>query len=445
MIDFIDTPRMIVCINSHIMIMTDAISTGLATAAQSPLEQLARLLRQRREAAHLSRATLAVRAGLSESTLKNLESGRHLPTRSTLYQLCAVPDLHLDLTSLLRCDPFSAPEGPPLNCWLAPGFEPIKMLRELVQQINGSGGHIEQSNLYLDHMSAACWCAIADQEDYAMAQRSMPIDRAAAAISGFVGSAGIDVLGLGCGDAKHEVRLIQHLLEQGHPADLRLYLLDISQPLLSVAYKHAADSLSGRCGVQVSAVQGNFHHLQRYSHLLYDAQRAHRRRVICLFGGTFANLENELLFIRHSLVGFTGGDLLLVNTSLIAAPVDCPQEIHRLDPRLSGRIPPGWQQRYDEWLTGPLLRYGRDVADIEFSSVLDTSWCPVPGSYAVEVRARVRSAAGRERSFSLFRFKRHEALRLLECMKELGWDPVDGWRYGDDPGARLLYLFRRRG
>jgi hypothetical protein len=45
---------------------------------------------------------------------------------------------------------------------------------------------------------------------------------------------------------------------------------------------------------------------------------------------------------------------------------------------------------------------------------------------------------------SLIRFKRHDPLRLAECMKELGWDPLDGWRYGDEPGARLLYLFRRR-
>ena len=113
--------------------------------------------------------------------------------------------------------PQPPPDGPLLNCWLAPGFDPIKMLRELVQQLNGRGGHVEQSYLYLDHMSAACWCAIADQEDYATAQRSMPIERAARAIAHSVGDAPIDVLGLGCGDAKHEVRLVQHLLEGSDP------------------------------------------------------------------------------------------------------------------------------------------------------------------------------------------------------------------------------------
>lgn len=143
----------------------------------APLAQIGVLLRQRREAARLSRAVLAARAGLSESTLKNLESGRHVPSRTTLGHLCAVPELQLDLSAVLLAAP-PAPEPPLLNCWLAPGFEPLQMLRELVQQLSGSGGHIEQSLLYLDPMSAACWCAIADQEDYASVQRKMPIDRA---------------------------------------------------------------------------------------------------------------------------------------------------------------------------------------------------------------------------------------------------------------------------
>jgi hypothetical protein len=138
--------------------------------------------------------------------------------------------------------------------------------------------------------------------------------------------------------------------------------------------------------------------------------------------GEPAGLVGDLLgafLAADDTVEGVGGDLLLINTSLTAAPVHRPQDIYRLDPRLSGRIPPGWQQRYDEWLAGPLRRYGRDVTDIEFTSVLDTASCSVPGSYAVEVRARVLLATGRERTFTLFRFKRHDALRLVECMKEL--------------------------
>ncbi len=396
----------------------------------------------------MTRATLAARAGVSESTLKNLEAGRHHATHTTLSLLCAVPELQLELPHLLYAPGLIKTEaGPPLNCWLAPGFEPLKMLKELVQQIDGRGGHIEQSYLYLDHMSAACWCAIADQEDYAMAQHSMPIDRAATQILASVGGAGIDVIGLGCGDGKNEVRLVQHLLERPDHGDVRLFLLDISQPLLSVAYKHATEVLGHQPGISISAVQGNFHHLPRYTQLLYVPERGHRRRVICLFGGTLANLDNEVLFVRNSLVGFAPDDLLLINTSLAVAPADRPEEIRRKDPRLSGRTPPGWQRRYEEWLTGPIKRYGKEVTGIDFTSALDLASCPVPGSYAIEVRARVRSAGDQQREFSIFRVKRHDCVQLIECLKELGWGPLDGWRYGDEAEgscARLLYLFRRR-
>jgi hypothetical protein len=32
--------------------------------------------------------------------------------------------------------------------------------------LNGRGGHLEQTYLYLDPSSAAAWCSIAEQEDY---------------------------------------------------------------------------------------------------------------------------------------------------------------------------------------------------------------------------------------------------------------------------------------
>src|SRR5580658_2105607 len=249
------------------------------------IPHLGPLIRQRREAAGLSRSSLAALSGLSPSTVKNLESGRHLPTRSTLGLLAAVQDLQLDLPSLLHPDaPPTAPDGLPLNCWLAPGFDPIKMLRDLVHQLAGFGGQIEQSFLYLDPMSAACWCAIADQEDSSSAQRSMPIDRAATAIAIAAPNAHLDLLGLGCGDAKHEARLLQHLLDQKKPsptdprlgpsdsrlsqAPLRLFLLAISKPMLSHVFKPAQDPLARCPSVTVCAFQGNFHHLPQYPLLL---------------------------------------------------------------------------------------------------------------------------------------------------------------------------------
>jgi uncharacterized SAM-dependent methyltransferase len=124
---------------------------------------------------------------------------------------------------------------------------------------------------------------------------------------------GLDVIGLGCGDGKDEVRLTQSLLEHHKNHNLRLYLLDISQPLCCAAYRHAAESLADHSTVSVCAIQGNFHNLQRYTPLLHTQERAHRRRIVCMFGNTFANLHNEILFVRNSLQGFAPGDLLLLN------------------------------------------------------------------------------------------------------------------------------------
>src|SRR5205814_3204686 len=119
----------------------------------------------------------------------------------------------------------------------------------------------------------------------------------------------------------------------------RLYLLDISQPMLGFAYKHAADSLADRRGVAVFAIQGDFHRLPCYTQLLYTPQRAHRRRVVCMFGWTFGNLENEIRFVRNSLVGFAPGDLLLLDVTLVHASADRPDEILRKDPRFVNAEP----------------------------------------------------------------------------------------------------------
>src|SRR5437870_4948126 len=115
----------------------------------SALQHMGRVIRERRELSKLSRASLALRAGISESTLKNLESGRHQPSRTTLMQLCAVTELKLNLSDLMTVSPSRDYEsGPPLNCWLAPGFDPIAMAHELTTRLSGRGGHIEPTFPY---------------------------------------------------------------------------------------------------------------------------------------------------------------------------------------------------------------------------------------------------------------------------------------------------------
>ena len=97
------------------------------------------------------------------------------------------------------------------------------------------------------------------------------------------------------------------------------------------------------------AIQGNFHNLQRYTTLLHAPERAHRRRILCMFGNTFANLPNEIMFVRSSLFGFAPGDFLLLTVPATMASASEPKEILRKDPRLSGRAINSWVPIQPNW------------------------------------------------------------------------------------------------
>ena len=400
---------------------------------------------RRRKAAGLSRAVLAERAGICDSTLRNVETGRRPPTRTTLMHLQSVPELRIDPSPIgqhitgrkQRAQEFSP------NCWLTPEYDALKLHNELTMQLNGRGGHVEQTYLYLDHSSAAAWCAIAEQEVYTTARNLMPLGRVAERISELVGPVGLDVIGLGCGDGKDEVRLTQRLLDLHQNRNLRLYLLDISQPLCSGAYRHAAEVLGVRPSVSVYAIQGTFHNLQRYTPLLHVPERAHRRRIVCMFGNTFANLQNEIMFVRNSLLGFAPGDFLLLNVPATMASVDDPEEILRKDRRLAGRISTDEKSPQDQMFLDLLRRYVPSIKNAELSATLDFDACPVPGSYAADIRASVKMVSGETKQFSLLYAKRYDQEQLDCKMSKEGWLPVAHWRYAEEYHPRLLLLYQR--
>ena len=403
------------------------------------IQDFSALLRERRQAAGLARGKLAELSGVPDAALQILESGTYAPSQVALLHLLSVPQLQLETFDL----PWEASAIDPnlaLNCWMAPGFDPVKMVKELALQVNSHGGHIEQSYLYMDHMSAAHWCGIAEQKDYDAMQASMPTERCASRILRATGKGGVDVIALGPGSARNEVRLAKNLLTQAGHADLRLYLLDISQPLLSVAYRHAAEVLADH-GAAVFAIQGNFHHLPRYGQLLYSPRRAHRRRIITMLGHTFSNLENELRFMRNSLVGFAAGDLLAIDFRLAYAPADQPDEILKKDPTLSGRRQADLRNLWDLFLSGPFKRYGSDKVELEFFPTLDMS-CAVPGSYGVDLRATVRSNEG-IREFSVYYSRRYEPNQLATALAREGWELLESWMYGGSSAPCQLMLLRK--
>lgn len=399
---------------------------------------------QRRKSAKLTREVLAERAGLSISTLRNVEMGVRPPTRKTLMHLQSVPELRLEtapprLAGRVLREASFAP-----NCWLAPEYDAIKLHHEMKMQFAGSGGHIEQTYLYLDAISAAAWCAFADQESYTRRRMAMPLGRVAERIAESVGNIGLDVIGLGCGDGRDEVRLAQCLLEGATDRNLRLYMLDISQPLCCAAYRHAAHVLGDHSAVSVYAIQGSFYNLQRYPQLLSNPQRTHRRRVVCMFGNTFANIDNEVRFVRSSLGGFGPGDMLLLSVPQAMAPADEPEEILRKDPRLSQKIPTSaGLSRFDQQLMGVVNRYVEGTRGVELSAVLDRTACVIPGSYAADVRATAKLSSGEIKQFSVLHVKRYDRILLDQTMESEGWEPVAHFRYDAEYHPLLLLLYRR--
>ena len=402
-------------------------------------------LEQRRKAAALTRKVLAERAEISESTLRNVETGRRPPTRTTIMHLQSVPELRIDPSPIgehitgrrQKVQDFSP------NCWLTPEYDALKLHNDLTLHLKGRGGHLEQTYLYLDPSSAAAWCAIAEQESYTTARNLMPLGRVAERIAELAGPVGLDVIGLGCGDGKDEVRLTQRLLDLHRNRNLRLYLLDISQPLCSGAYRQAAELLGDRPTVSVYAIQGNFHNLQRYTPLLHAPERSHRRRVVCMFGNTFGNLQNEVMFVRNSLLGFAPADFLLLNVPATMAPANKPAEIVRKDRRLSGQVPTDEKSPQDQHQIELLRRYIPGIKSIDIKPVLDFDACPVPGSYAADIRATVHMMSGETKQFSVLYAKRYDQEQLDCKMCKEGWLPVAHWRYADEYHPRLLLLYQR--
>jgi len=242
------------------------------------------------------------------------------------------------------------------------------------------------------------------------------------------------VIALGAGDGVSETQLVRHLMESG-AFHVELCLLDISQPLLTSAYRHAVDRLVRQPQVHVWALQGNFHHLPLYTVLRRPAARR-PRRLFTLLGETLAHLDHELRFLQQCLLACEVDDLLLLDVPPACAPCADRAEIERRDPRFAE----GVSAPYAAWLAGPLWRHCPQAEQVDFRWDLATQ-CPVPGSYALHAVATVKSSQRADRQFSLFRLGRYEPAQLARCLSEIGWEELGAELYG---GEHSLRLYRKR-
>lgn len=384
---------------------------------------LAKLIRTRREAAELSQSQLARRAQISVRTVKNLERCHHPPNADTLRRLLAVPELGLIAADLLQ----PANGAAELNACFLPAYDRRQLVEEMRRLLNSAGGALDQTYLYLDDAGAEAWLRSCHSPRIQSLFRAIPHEAAARCIADRVGEAGVDVVALGSGDGTNELRLCQALLETLPTADLHLFLLDVSHPLLNIAFKHAQEMLPD---VHTEAMHGDFRRLTQYDRLLPRPETAHRRRLYTMLGCTLSNLDNEPAFWRDQLRLSAPGDLAIFDFQVACAR---PQD----DPVLQSPIPPA----HLEGMTGPLLRYGVDVLEHHISVELTTT-CPVPKSYELGFLADVRRRNNTQQRYLLYRVRRYDPVGLVQCMADLGWQRRLLEFYGPDKASGLLLLER---
>ena len=397
----------------------------------SPPANFGELLRSRREEAGLSVADLARKTGVVRTTIHNIEQGLTTASPQTLKRLAGVKSLRL--TEL------DASRDGALDAWFTEQYNPMQMVRGMGAVLNGPGGQIEQTLLYLDPQSAFDWYALSNSEQYITAFRSkIPLDKLAERIIKESKGVGLDVDGLGCGDGKTETALMQLLADQiPAPPDLQLYLLDISHVLLSEAYRTALDSLAPR-RIPVFAIHGNFNDVSK-NPLLYMHPRSIRRlRLFLMLGYTLGNINDEPWFFRDLAACAQPGDLAVLDCQLARAPSDQPDKIREVDPPIRAKRPVA---SYNDFLAGPLRRHCRGLQGIRLRTELSTH-CPVPGSYALENWAAVEKEDEPLRQFLVFRIKRYDVQKLSEFLLSLGWSTVQTWKYGPEKLAAVLLIQR---
>lgn len=391
--------------------------------------EFGKVLQSARSAAGFSQVRLAKLAGVSERTLKNIEQGKVVPRADTLARLYSVPALRLN--EILSVNAEQPEQGSRPNSWFSPRYQPARLLRDLVDLVNGPGGVLEQTALYLDGRSAMDYLDLCQSAPlYQSFRRSTPNQRVASICARHLaGAKAVVINALGSGDGTAETGFVRELAATT-TARIKLQLLDISHILLAVAHHNASEAL-GPSGVEVLSLHANFHDLSRYQ--ILHGEPGGDPRVYLLLGATIANLENEVRFFGELSSVAAPGDLLLVDCQTVRAPASQPDEVRKAEPTLTHGPAP----THLEWLTGPIRRHCRDAREVNLSMDL-TTMCSVPGSYELECAATVRSASGAQRRFMVWRGKRYDPAELSRCLSSLGWTQLEAIKF--DEHAAILVM-----
>jgi transcriptional regulator with XRE-family HTH domain len=403
-------------------------------------QNLGKRLKRKRMQAKLGQKELADLVDISEAMIRAIEGGQRRPSREVLLRLLAAPSLGLHVEDIVSD---GANDGVVPTSWLAPHYDPSQMITAMVEQLNSAGGSLEQTTAYLDYQSAKDCLDIFSSQSYLDAFSNIPaLEQVARRIAAESGAGGLDVIALGSGDAKREVKLVESLLQQrgAHGvSDIRLFLLDISHLLLTVGHRNAREAL-GESVKSIIALHGNFHDLPRYP-LFSERDVRTRTRVFTMLGCTLANLDNEVRFFRDTVSSAAKGDFFLTDFANAYASADNPEQIRAVDPAYLSGI----RNALKTWLAGPLYRYQKGLVDVELSLEISTD-CSVRGSYELIYVAHVTiQGAPARRRFAIFRVRRYDVEKFEECLRRCGWQPQERLPYGANDRNNITLSLLKRG
>lgn len=383
-------------------------------AALQSKEDFGEMLHRRRKAAGWSPEELAEKVGLAPNTIRNIENGKTTPAPATLALLLGLPELQLVAEHVAPPAPANKP-----NAHFPPGYDPAALAQVLRAVVNGPGGPLEQSYLYLDNQSATDYLAVCEAYASTRGRLFAELQRLGEQIA--TDCRALEIVAIGSGDGRAEVCLARALADAGLVR--KLYLLDISHTLLAKAYEHAA--LAVGPDVEVEAVHGNFHDLACYS--MIHASPGRPARLYTLLGATVANLADELRFFANLHSCAASGDLLLLDFRTAHEPP-------RADPSLQGTVP----KINHAWHAGLLLRNNSDVRSVTMRPTLQPG--RIPGSYIVAAMATATMADGSERTYRVMDSSRYNPEALSAALAGAGWKTVHAAPY--EPRTALMLLRR---
>ncbi len=389
-------------------------------------------LLQRRTAAALTQEWLADRVGVTATTIRQLEHHTRKARRSLMLKLLAVPELNLRVSDIELSAEMSAGYRHTPTSWLGMTYDPVSMITELADTLNGPSGQLEQTLVYIDHHSAKDWLTTCSSPEYGSEFReTLPLATVSRRVADLIGEQALTVDALGCGDGKTEAMLVKHLqMQLRMPKQTELFLLDVSHSLLNAAYRHCCETLPD---IRTYTIHGSFLDLPKLP-MMVNPLRG-RTRLFAMLGYTLVNLSDELRFFRDTLSCCEPGELFLFDLQIARAPASERQKILKVDPIGNGKLRP----THVNWLSGPIRRYCQGAEDIELRWELAPPG-GVPGSYGFDAIARVKMRDGRpDRRFLMWRVRRYDPKLLSESLAELGWKTIERIDYGPD-GKKTLAL-----